>query len=83
MFHRWLSTDEPHEDHCFACGVTSINSGEGVVADYSPLPIICPGPEVGKSHHFGRLGVELRCHACGYHISPTTLPATVDWECAP
>jgi hypothetical protein len=80
-FHAWLSTDG-EEDHCYQCGTITPVLMDGVVADYSPLPITCPGPLAdGVPHHF-TLGLDcIECAVCGYRINDTTLPADVNWVC--
>lgn len=89
-FHQWTSTDEPSEDSCIGCGTTTVNFGEAgsVIVDYSPLPIMCPGPGESDTHahHFGESydpnsERTLECHFCGETITENTDPDDVDWTC--
>ena len=86
MFHKWLSTDDSDTDSCVNCGTASHVTMDGVVADYGPLPIDCPGP-VKIPHHFiliGAVGDDapfLDCARCSYTITANTRPADVNWEC--
>lgn len=81
-FHAWLSTDS-EGDMCYQCGTIAPVTMDGVVADYGPLPITCPGPIDGPAHHFVT-GVDcIECAVCGYQINSTTLPADVTWTCPP
>lgn len=86
MFHKWQSTEDSSTDVCMGCGTASHVTKNGVVVDYSPLPIDCPG-SVDIPHHFLMIGpvgesdAYLDCVRCGYVIDSDTLPADVDWEC--
>jgi hypothetical protein len=90
-FHHWLCIDSGEdgakpEDQCFQCGVITPEFGVGVVSDHGPLPIGCPGPNLGPwpAHYFYDVGEgTIECVQCDTQIGPDTLPADVEWRCNP
>ncbi len=82
MFHNWIGEDGA--DHCLQCGVITVDFGWGIMSDHGPLPLFCPGNDVGEPHRFVRLTKDdqsIGCEGCGLVLDEDSLPDDVDWEC--